>query len=76
MDERERQAFPLEWDNALDRLVDIEALARHGGLSAARIAELRAVADELAALIPTMRRCRLRLPDLDALARARSATAA
>lgn len=76
LDERERQAFPLEWDNVLDRLIDVEAMARHDGLSASTIADMRAVADELATLIPTMRQYRLRLPDAEALARARSATAA
>lgn len=76
VDERERQAFPLEWDNALDRLIDVESMARHRDLGADTMRELRAVADELAAVIPMLRRHGLRLPDPEALARARSVTAA
>ena len=76
VDERERQAFPLEWDNVLDRFIDVEAMARQGRLNTGSIADLRATANELTALIPTMTRHGLRLPDPEALARARSATAA
>lgn len=76
LDVRERQAFPLEWDNAIDRLIDIEAMARGGDLRAESLVELRRVAEELVDLLPTMRRLRLRLPDPDALERARSAEAA
>src|SRR6266540_3848310 len=70
-DEREREAFPYEWDNIIGRLAKVEALAQRQLLKPAAIAELRAVADELTDLLPTMRRLRLRLPDADALQRAR-----
>jgi hypothetical protein len=76
LDSRERQAFPREWDTILDRFSDVEALARGGGLKAESREALRQVADELAELLPTMRRLGVRLPDLDALARARSVEAA
>jgi hypothetical protein len=76
LDERERQAFPLEWDNAVDRLVDLELMAQHGKLRPDALTELRSTADELAGLIPTMRRLRLREPDAAALERARTVQAA
>src|SRR5580765_3079833 len=67
LDERERQAFPLEWDNIIGRLAKVEDLARRGVLRPDALAELRGVADELAELLPTMRRLRLREPDPAAL---------
>ena len=76
LDVRERQAFPLEWDNAIDRLIDIEEIAREGRLDAEGLRELRRVAEELTELLPTIRRLRLRLPDLGALERARIVEAA
>jgi hypothetical protein len=72
LDERERQAFPLEWDNALDRLVALDDFDRQGKLGKDARAELRMVADELHALLPTMQRLKLRQPDPEALARARA----
>jgi hypothetical protein len=76
LDVRERQAFPLEWDNAIDRLVDVEAMARDGDLRAGSLVELRRVAGELVELLPTMRRLGVRQPDPEALERARSVEAA
>lgn len=76
LDIRERQAFPLEWDNAIDRLVDVAALAGGRKLRAESLAELRRIADDLVELLPTMRRLRLRLPDAEALEQARSVEAA
>jgi hypothetical protein len=76
LDPRERQAFPLEWDNIVGRLSKLERLAERGDLSPAARAELRTVADELAELLPTMQKLNLRQPDPEALARARSVEAA
>ena len=76
LDVRERQAFPLEWDNAIDRLVDVAALAGGRRLRAESLAEVRRIADDLVELLPTMRRLRLRLPDAEALERARTVEAA
>ena len=76
LDPREREAFPLEWDNILDRLVPVEAMARSGELQADEIAALQQVAEGLADRLPTMRRLSLRLPDLEALERARRSTVA
>jgi hypothetical protein len=73
---QERQAFVLEWDNAIDRLIDVEQLASSGQLGPEARADLRQVADDFTALLPTMRRLNLRLPDLDALERARMVEAA
>src|SRR5437763_5835446 len=75
LDERERQAFPLEWDNAIDRLIDVEQMAQRGVLRPDALTELHLVAEELTDLLPTMRRLRLRLPDLEALERARAVEA-
>lgn len=76
LDERERQAFPLEWDNALDRLDDLNSIARRGDIDAATLTSFRQFADELAELIPTMQRLKLRQPDPEALRRARAVEAA
>lgn len=76
LDARDRQAFPLEWDNVIGRLAKVEALARDGMLRPSTIGELRSVADELAALMPTMQRLGLHAPEAEALARAQSVTAA
>ena len=75
LDDRERQAFPLEWDNAS---IVSTTLRRWRGrdLCAYAVAELHLVAEELTELLPTMRRLQLRLPDLDALERARVVEAA
>ena len=74
-DPRERQAFPIEWGNIIGRLAKVEALASRGVLRPAARDELRQVADELTQLLPTMRRLGVRLPDLDALERARGVEA-
>jgi len=76
LDARERRAFPGEWDQVIGRFAEVEALAARGALTSAARAELRAVAEYLAELLPTMRRLGVRLPDLDALERARSVEAA
>jgi hypothetical protein len=76
LDVREREAFPVEWGNIIGRLAKVEAYERRGALRPSSVAELRQVAQELTELLPTMRRLGLRLPDLDALARARSVEAA
>ena len=76
LDPRERQAFPLEWDNVVGRLAKVEALAERGELQPAARAELRSVAEELTELLPTMQRLKLRQPDSEALARARGVEAA
>jgi hypothetical protein len=70
LDERDRLAFPAEWDNALDRLTVVDAMMRDGHLSESAVAELRVVAQELTALRPVMERLRLRVPDPVLLARA------
>lgn len=75
LDERERETFPFEWANIVGRLARVEAAARRGTLRPSVMAELRGVADDLAELLPTMRRLGLRLPDEDALTRARSTVA-
>src|SRR5882672_8214781 len=67
LDERERQAFPLEWDNIIGRLAKVEAMAQRGQLRPDAVVDLHRVAEELTELLPTMRRLRLRLPDLEAL---------
>ena len=76
LDEREREAFPLEWDNAIDRLVDVEIMARTGRLHGDGLTELHLIAEELTELLPTMRRLRLREPDAAALEPARVVEAA
>jgi hypothetical protein len=76
LDPRERQAFPLEWGNVIGRLRKVEALAERGTLRPAARDELRSVAEELADLLPTMQRLKLRQPDPEALARARRVEAA
>lgn len=75
-DPRERQAFPIEWGNVIGRLAKVEAMGAHGTLRPAAREELRQVAEELTELLPTMRRLGLRLPDLEALERARRVEAA
>jgi len=70
VDVREREAFPLEWDNAMDLLDDVQAAAGHGTLSARPLQQLKGVAGELFDLMPVMERLRLRVPDQIALAHA------
>jgi hypothetical protein len=69
-DERERESFPFEWDNIIGRVERVQALVERGALDPDTLAEFGIIASELTDLLPTMRRLRLRLPDLDALARA------
>jgi len=76
LDPAERQAFPLEWANIIGRLAKVERFAERGELQPSALADLHAVAEELTELLPTMRRLRLRLPDLEALERARAVEAA
>jgi hypothetical protein len=73
---RERQAFPSDWRSAVELFERIAAMAEHGELRPAARSELRSVAEKLTELLPTMRRLGLRLPDLEALERARSVEAA
>lgn len=70
LDERECEAFPYEWDNVVGRVGKLAKLAEAEELDLAALAELRGIAEELTALEPTMQRLRLRVPALDALARA------
>lgn len=70
LDERERHAFPVEWDNALDRLIIVDTMLRNGELSGSELAEFRALARELDSLLSVMERLRLRVPDAALLARA------
>ena len=72
----EREAFPLEWANIIGRLAKVERLAQGGELRPAALVDLHLVAEELTELLPTMRRLHLRLPDLEALERARAVEAA
>ena len=76
LDERERQAFPVEWDNALDRLTIIDTMMREGELSPSELVELRTLARELDVLRPVMERLRLRVPDPALLARVMNPQAA
>jgi hypothetical protein len=73
---RERMALHLEWDDAIGQLPKIVAAFEQGGLSEATITKLRSVAQEVTALLPEIERLRFRLPDTDALARARRDTPA
>jgi hypothetical protein len=72
VDLREREAFPLEWDNAMDLLDDVEALAMQGQLPPEALRDLRDVACDLLHLAPVIEHLRLRVPDQGVLARAAS----
>jgi hypothetical protein len=76
VDRGTRRALPREWDGVVELFGQMEALAAGGELRASAREQLRQVAEELTELLPTMRRLGLRLPDLDALARARRVEAA
>ena len=76
LDERERQAFPLEWGNIIGRFAKVEALAARGNVPPSSREQLRQLADELTELLPTMQRLGVRLPDPEALERARRVEAA
>ena len=70
LDPSERLSVRPEWDNIADRVIGVQARADRGELRPAAMDELRAITAELTELRPTMQRLRLRLPDLEALARA------
>ena len=67
---RERMALHLEWDDAIGQLPKIVEAYEQGRLSAATVAKMRRVAQDVSALLPEIRRIRFPLPDTDALARA------
>lgn len=73
---RERMALYVEWDDAIGQLPKIVAAYEHGGLSKGTVDKLRSVAQEVTALLPEIERIRFRMPDAEALARARRDTAA
>ena len=73
---RERMALRLEWDDAIGQLPKIVEAFERGGLSKATVDKLRSVAQEVTALLPEIERIRFRLPDAEALKRARQGTAA
>ena len=76
LDERERESFPFEWDDVVGRVKRAQMLADAGALEPDGVAELRGIAEELTELLPTMQWLRLRVPDLDALARSAGRPAA
>lgn len=69
-DDRMRESFPYEWDNAIGRFVKLEGFASRGLLTPSEQVAFHDLARELTDLVPSMQRLRLWLPDLDALARA------
>ena len=73
---RERMALRLEWDDAIGQLPKIVDAWERGALSQGTIANLRSVAHEVTALLPEIERIRFRMPDAEALSRARQDTAA
>jgi hypothetical protein len=70
LDERERESFPFEWDDVVDRSRKLVGWADAGLLGRDDLNKLRGIVDELTELLPTMQRLRLRTPDVEALARA------
>jgi hypothetical protein len=73
---RERMALYVEWDDAIGQLPKIVEAYKGGALSKTTIAMLHRVAEDVTALVPEIERIRFRLPDAEALARARQDTAA
>ncbi len=73
---RERMALHAEWDDAIGQLPKIVAAFERGVLGRVTVEQLGSVAQEVTDLLPEIERIRFRLPDLDALARARGAAAA
>src|SRR6185503_8294478 len=63
LDERNREAFPFEWDDVVDRTRRLVRQAEAGMLQPASLAVLRGIAEELTELLPAMQRLRLRAPD-------------
>jgi len=73
---RERMALYVEWDDAIGQLPKIVAAYESGALRKETVARLRSVAQKVTALLPEIERIRFRLPDAEALKRARQDTAA
>ena len=73
---QERIALHVEWDYAIGQLPKIVAAYERGALSKVTVDKLRSVAREVTALLPEIERIRFRLPDDEALARARQDTTA
>lgn len=69
-------ALYVEWDDAIGQLPKIVDAYEHGALSEATVAKLRDVAQEVTALLPEIERIRFRMPDIEALDRARRGTTA
>jgi hypothetical protein len=68
---RERMALRLEWDDAIGQLPKIVDAYQRGDLSESSVASLRNVAQEVTALLPEIERIGFRMPNAEALARAR-----
>jgi hypothetical protein len=68
---RERMALHVEWDDAIGQLPKIVDAYERGDLSASTVALLRSVAQVVTTLLPEIERIRSRMPNADALARAR-----
>lgn len=73
---RERMALYVEWDDAIGQLPKIVDAYEHGAMSRTTIAKLRDVAEEVTALLPEIERIRFRMPDAEALERARRGSTA
>lgn len=73
---RERMALYVEWDDAIWQLPKIVESYERGALSDATIIRLHEVAQEVTALLPEIARINYRMPDAEALARARRAAVA
>jgi hypothetical protein len=73
---RERMALYVEWADAIGQLPKIVDAYERGVLSKVTVDKLRSVAQEVTALLPEIERIRFRLPDAEALARARQDTTA
>ena len=76
-DERMRESFPYEWDNAIGRFVPLEAFSQRGLLTPPEQADFHRLASDLTDICP---RCAVfdsgSSTDLDALARASGRPAA
>lgn len=70
IDERTRESFPYEWDNAVLRFTRLDAAVEQGLLSPSEQGDFAQPACEMSRLAPRMQRLRLGLPDQDVLARA------
>ena len=73
---RERMALYVEWDDAIGQLPKIVEAYAHGALTKNTVAKLRDVVREVTALLPEIERIRFRMPNAEALARARQDTPA